>query len=98
MCSSLSENGDCESDLGKVMNNAMGRCSGLNDYCSLLPDTPASEVTKDLILKTIYDLEIIGKETSPPPLTYLKSLYWTVMTLLTVGYGDMGLPGSDDIQ
>ena len=76
----------------------MNSCWDNSDYCGLLPNTPASEVTKEIILQEIYDFNIIGPETDPPPLTYLKSLYWTVMTLLTVGYGDMSLPGNDDIQ
>ena len=98
MCNSLA---GCESDLGEKMREAIIACQPNDDsvdYCALLPDTPASEVTKAKILKEISDKKIIGPATSPPPLTYLKSLYWTVMTLLTVGYGDMNLPGNDDIQ
>lgn len=63
------------------------------DPCSLLPDVPAAEVTREAILDVVMRENIIGPESDAPPLTFLKSLYWTVMTLLTVGYGDMSLPG-----
>ena len=71
----------------------MAECREQGDDC-ILPDTPASEVTKTTIVEAIRNSNppIIGAEASVPPLTYLKSLYWTVMTLLTVGYGDLSLP------
>ena len=63
------------------------------DPCKLLPEVPAAEVTREAILEVVKGNNIIGPESDAPPLTFLKSLYWTVMTLLTVGYGDMDLPG-----
>ena len=72
----------------------MAACRLQDDVCTLLPNTPASEVTKEAILEVIRDSNpaIISAASEVPPLTYLMSLYWTIMTLMTVGYGDLSLP------
>ena len=62
------------------------------DECRILPNTPSSEVTKELIITTMMEDKFINPQQDVPPITYVKSIYWTVMTLLTVGYGDLNLP------
>ena len=94
MCDSVTGE-NCEVDIEAELHAAMQACRDTRtnvDECRLLPATPASEVTKELIISTMIDTQYISPVQDVPPITYIKSIYWTVMTLLTVGYGDLSLP------